>query len=240
MHSHILPNIDDGAKDVETSVELLKQMWEQGIAHVISTPHFDPSYQNIDDFKSKVALSYLKVLDAVKGLDVPEISVGSEVFYFNGIGQSSGISELTLCRSGYLLLELPNCKISADIVRNITNIRERFDIMPIIAHIERYKAEKDFKKLLTLIENGSAIAQINATSVLMSKSKRFVLKLIKQGYISFIATDTHSLNLRPPKLKEALEEIEKSLGKRYSERLITNSKRLCEEIFRLPELTDGE
>ena len=48
IHSHILPGVDDGAFDVETSVKLLQMCKEQGITDVIATPHFDASFNNID------------------------------------------------------------------------------------------------------------------------------------------------------------------------------------------------
>ena len=234
IHSHILPGVDDGAADVETSVELLKMMKEQGITHVIATPHFDAMHQNIDEFEYTVADAYNRLMQAVNGLDLPQVSIGSEVFYFGGIGRSMGIRDLTLCRSQYLLLELPSCRIDDEILKSIHDLNDRIGIKPIIAHVERYSCERGFKRLLELLANGEAYAQVNATSVIQPPYKKVVHKLIKRGYISFLATDTHSIIGRPPKMREALQEIELSLGKEYSDIFVRNSERFCEEIFRVP------
>lgn len=233
IHSHILPGVDDGARDVETSIELLRMMKEQGITHVIATPHFDAMYNSIDEFEYIVSDAYARLCDAMEGLDLPQVALGSEVFYFAGIGRSMGIHDLTLCRSEYLLLELPNCKIDADIIKAIRDMNERIGIVPIIAHIERYAHERGFKLLLELIENGVIYAQVNASSVFMPPYKKITHKLIKKGYVSFLATDTHSIIGRPPKMNEALQEIEKSLGKSYCDKLIRNSERFCDDIFRI-------
>lgn len=234
IHSHILPGVDDGARDVETSIELLRMMKEQGITHVIATPHFDAMHNSIDEFEYIVSDAYARLCDATVGLELPQVALGSEVFYFAGIGRSMGIHDLTLCRSEYLLLELPNCKIDADIIKAIRDMNERIGIMPIIAHIERYAHERGFKLLLELIENGVVYAQVNAASVLVPPYKKITHKLIKKGYISFLATDTHSIIGRPPKISEALQEIENSLGRSYRDKLIHNSERFCDDIFRIP------
>lgn len=233
IHSHILPGVDDGARDVETSIELLRMMKEQGITHVIATPHFDAMHQSIDEFQYAVSDSYKRLSDAMYGLDLPQVSIGSEVFYFPGIGRSAGVRDLTLCRSDYLLLELPSCRFTNDILKDISDLNNRVGVMPIIAHIERYSCERGFKSLLSLISNGEAYAQINASSVLTPPYKKIVHKLISRGYISFMATDTHSIIGRPPLMGEALKSVELSLGKNYSDRFILNSERFCKEIFRI-------
>ena len=233
IHSHILPAIDDGAKNVETSVQLLKLMRDQGITHVITTPHFDLISQNVDDFRKKVSHAYKELDAACENLDLPKVGVGSEVFYFPGIGKSETVYDLTLCGSKYILLELPNEKISNDILADIEHLRHRLNLIPIIAHIERYSSELGFKKLLKLVAEGEAYAQINAASLIDSPHKKTVLKLIKRGYISFIATDTHSLNKRPPKMGEALSEIERVFGSNYKNMFVHNSEKLCKEIFRV-------
>lgn len=240
IHAHILPAVDDGARDLETALQLLEMMWEQGITHVVATPHFDALSQSIEEFEYSVAKAYSELRKATDGKELPEVSLGSEVFYFSGIGKSSGISDLTLCRSDYLLLELPSCKITPDMVKDISNLRERLGIIPIIAHIERYACERGFKSLLALVERGEVYAQINAASVIDSPFKKMALKLIKKGYISFIATDTHSVLTRPPRMSQALEEIEKRFGKRTRDRFISNSQRLCKEIFRVPRGRNDE
>lgn len=230
IHSHILPAVDDGAKDVEASVKLLEAMKTQGITDVIATPHFYASEQNIDDFRRTVREAKEELDSAVFGLDLPKIIIGAEVHYFRGIGKSNGITELTLGNSNYMLLELSNSEISQSVLNDIRDLSSNFGITPIIAHVERYANERGFKKLLDLIASGVCYAQVNATSVLYAPLKRVTHKLMKKGYISFVATDSHSPEHRPPLMGDALELIKKDFGNGYLNRLIKNSDRFCEEL----------
>ena len=86
IHSHILPSVDDGASNIEESVELLNMMKSQGITDVIATPHFDASVNNIDDFKVAVSSSLLALNEEIKDMNLPNVYLGSEVYYFRGIG----------------------------------------------------------------------------------------------------------------------------------------------------------
>lgn len=229
IHSHILPAVDDGAIDVETSLKLLKMCKEQGITDVIATPHFDASFNNIDEFQYIVAQALDELNDATDG-DLPNVHTGCEVYYFKGIGKSQGIKPLTLCGSRYILLELPNTTIDNTILKDITDLSDVLGLVPIIAHIERYANEKGFKELLKLISKGVAYAQINAPSLLDSPFRRTVIKLIKNGMVSFIATDTHSVVHRPPMLKEALDVVAQKFGDEYRDMFIKNTDYLYRQI----------
>lgn len=230
IHSHILPEIDDGAKNKQEAIELLKIMKAQGITDVVATPHFIASEHNLQEFISSITEAKQELDTAIKELDLPNIYLGSEVYYFPGIGNSKAISYLCLNNTKYLLLELPFCNIDEYILDDIINLHSKFNIIPIIAHIERYHKLKGFKKLLNLVEDGVCVAQLNAASLLLPALKRASYKLIKKGYISFIATDTHSLDRRPPRLLEALEDIKEKLGKGYSDKMIENLSALQKEI----------
>lgn len=230
IHSHILPEIDDGAKNSEEAIKLLKLMKEQGITDVVATPHFIASEQNLQEFLSSVNDAKNELDSATKGLQLPNIYFGSEVYYFSGIGNSNAIKHVCLNKSKYLLLELPFCDIDKYVLDDIIKLRTKLDIIPIIAHIERYHKLKGYRKLLKLVQENTCIAQLNAASVLLPSLKRRSYKLIKKGYISIIATDTHSLDRRPPRLLEALEDIKLRLGKSYSDRLIENLSAFQKEI----------
>ncbi len=229
IHSHILPAVDDGAIDLDTSLKLLEMYKEQGITDIIATPHFDASVHNIEEFEYIVKEAYNELM-AAKDEDMPNIYTGSEVYYFKGIGKSKGVRALTLCGSRYLLLELANGPITSSVISDITDLSETLGIIPIIAHIERYADEKGFKDLLKLISSGGCYAQINASSLLSPPFKRIAFKLMKQGYISFLATDTHSIIHRPPLLKEALDAVASTFGEDYKEMFIKNSNYLYKRI----------
>lgn len=224
IHSHILPGVDDGAKDLAMSLELLRMMKAQGITDVVATPHFDARYENFDEYTERVQTAYNQLLNSVSGEGLPNIYLGSEVYYFKGIGKCHGISNFTIDDSKCLLLELSGMPIDDDMIKDITDIYANIGVQPIIAHIERYAGIKGFKKILKLVESGVVLAQVNAASFFMLPFKRTVKKLIKRGYVSFLATDTHSIDSRPPLLDKALDEIEKMFGKEQRQIFIRNSQ----------------
>ena len=230
LHTHILPAVDDGAKDLEASVSLLTKMKEQGITDVVATPHFDATQQNLPDFTRVIRASYDSLMQEIAGMDLPHVYVGSEVFYFNGIGKSNGIRTLSMGGSKYFLLELPGCKLDKDIQKDIIGLRENLDLIPILAHIERYKGQRGYKDVLKLIESGVALGQINAASLLRSPAKRLAQKLIKNNIATLIATDSHSPDIRPPHMEEALQAVAETFGEKKRDGFIAHSEHICRSL----------
>lgn len=230
IHSHILPCVDDGARDIEASVKLLEMMKEQGITDVVATPHFIASHQDLDEHISNINSAMAALNAETSGMELPNIYIGSEVFYFKGIGRSDGIRRLTLNGSEYLILELPENDISEAMIDDIKNIYYNLGITPILAHIERYHKERGFKRVLRLLESGRCYAQLNASSLIRPPFKKTAHKLIKKGYISFIATDSHSPEHRPPLMKEALTALGNDLGEEYKREMLMNLDGICREI----------
>ncbi len=231
IHSHILPDVDDGAKDIETSIKLLEMMAAQGITDVIATPHFDARYDDIGFFKQKTADALRDLRLYINDPQLPNIYMGSEVYYFKGMGKTQGLYDLTLSGSRYILVELPSSSIDSSVLRDISDIYDNLGLVPIIAHIERYFERSHFRELSRLITNGSALSQINAQAVLSREQGKICKKLIKHGLVTFVASDAHSLERRPPMLEPALAFIADTFGERYRETFIKNSQRLREEMM---------
>ena len=231
IHAHILPAVDDGAKDIETAIALLEMLKQQGVTDVIATPHFYPDTDNYEDFSEITTKAFYELKKEVEIKNLPNIYLGCELRYFNGMGNSSAIKQFVIKGTNYLLLELPYGEtITKTILQDIININERFGIIPILAHIERYSKAKGYKELLRVISDGYALAHINGDGLLSKETSRCCAKLIKGGYVSFLASDTHSINRRPPKIKDALEFIENKFGKSTANRLIIKSNSLLQEI----------
>ncbi len=231
IHAHILPATDDGAKDMDTAIALLEMLKAQGVTDVIATPHFYPDTDNSEEFAELVQNAYSELKSAVRHNDLPRIFLGCELRYFNGIGKSHSIKQFVIHGTNYLLLELPyGAPITKTVLQDIINISEIQGIKPILAHIERYYRVSGFKKLLKLIDGGYALAHINAGGVVSKEEAKICEKLIKGGYVSYLASDTHSPKHRPPQIKQALEKISERLGRSAANRFIIKSNRLLEEI----------
>lgn len=230
IHSHILPAVDDGAFDISESLMLLEAMRLQGITDVIATPHFYPLDDNFNEYKERISNAYNLLLKETENKNLPRIFVGSEVLYYRYIGTSETVYELCLNRSQYLLLELTDECICKEFFDDIDNLVNKQRIIPIIAHLERYRNAKNYKKLLKYIKDNGILAQINASSLFSQSSRRATERLIKGGHVNFIATDAHSMKSRPPMMKPALEYIAENIGAEYASGFIRNSQILLEKI----------
>lgn len=231
IHAHILPAVDDGAKNLETSITLLTLLKEQGVTDVVVTPHFYPDSDNAEDFVEITQNAYKELQLQISHSELPKLHMGCELRYFNGMGKSSAIKQFVIKGTNYLLLELPyGAPVTKTVLQDIIDISERQGLMPILAHIERYNKVSGYKKLLKLISDGYALAHINAGAVVAKETVKLCEKLIKRGYVSYIASDTHSPEHRPPQLKKALDIITSRMGKSVANRFIIRSERLLEEI----------
>lgn len=231
IHTHILPDVDDGAKDMEKALTLLEMLKQQGVTDVIATPHFYPDLDNAEDFNAVVGNAYNSLIQEIRGKDLPNVYLGCELRYFNGIGKSRAIEQFVIKGTNYLLLELPyGTPITKTVLQDIIDIKEQQGIFPILAHIERYSKVPGYKKVLKLISNGYASAHINAGGVVAKETMRLCEKLIKGGYVSYIASDTHSPGSRPPQFDEAFKTLTERLGKSTVNRFIIKSNQLLEEI----------
>lgn len=229
IHSHILPNIDDGAEDLSISQRLLEIIHSQNITDIIATPHFYPMFDNLEEFIENRQNSINLLLSSVKDTTMPNIYLGCEVLYYSGISYASGLEKLTLANSRYILLEPDYCLLNAKLQREILHLRD-LGFIPIITHIERYQKAKGFRSFYKFVKEKRILVQVNATSFFSKHYNRILKKLVKDNIISFIASDTHSVDVRPPMIKPALDKITAAYGDEYANRLIKNSQKLLNEI----------
>ena len=231
IHSHIIPEVDDGACNMEESLQLLETMAAQGITSLIATPHFYAEDNHLTPLQHSVVISkkLAELKEYVPAEQLPLIKLGHEVHYFNGISTCEEV--LPLCFKGgkHFLLELPYNHISSSVVTEIVDFSLNFGVKPILAHIERYVRHDVFPDLLKIVEEGFAEAQLNCDSVIDKRLRRVSLDLIKQGFVSYLATDAHNTYDRPPRYREAVEIILKKIGRKEAQVLQYNAARLFEE-----------
>ena len=231
IHSHILFGIDDGSKNIEESIELLKQHAMMGITDVVLTPHYiENSRYHANNEKKQKILEKLK--QEAENLNI-NLYLGNEVFVNNNLEELLKNNEIaTINNTKYLLIELP----MTNKIKNITEILYELKIRgitPIIAHPERYEyVQKNIKYLDDLIDEG-ALFQSNLGSILGiygSKPKKCIKKLLKNDYIEFLATDIHYPNSKIYKGHEkAKTKIKKLIGEeKYQMLAVFNPKKIIE------------
>ncbi|NEW61145.1 capsular biosynthesis protein [Sulfurovum sp. bin170] len=195
MHSHLIPGIDDGAKDMESSIELIKALQKIGYKKLITTPHISDMFPN----------SHMKILEGYnalkrelikQGIDI-DIEVAAEYYvdeYFEELLEKEEL--LTFGKENYLLFEFSYFTPPHDIDNLIYDIRLK-GYTPILAHPERYLYwHHDFDKYIELKENTDVLFQINLNSIsgyYNNDIKNIVERLIKNGMVDFVGSDTHHM-----------------------------------------------
>ena len=211
FHSHILPQIDDGSQSLEMSMEMLRQLAEQGIPRVVATPHFYANSDTPDSFLARRAeAEQLLRQEMEKYTDLPELVTGAEVYYFPGMSRAEALPSLAIGSTGYILVEMPFCTWTNSMLEELEKIRLYQGLEPVIAHVDRYISPMSQRKLpLTLNQMGLTV---QANSSFFLNRNRFALKLLNQGYIHLLGSDCHNLTDRAPNLHLAVEAITHKLG----------------------------
>lgn len=209
VHTHILPGIDDGAKNKEQSLEMIKMLKEQGITDIILTPHYYPTETLFSTFVEKRKRAFDEIAPYFDEYGITP-HIGAEVFLIDVLFGLEDISELCIDNTNYLLIELPfNEWNQTKILKSLNKLCANFQVVPIIAHIEKYPAF--FKKsFLSEINKMDYFAQIDIDSLKNPFLKRKIKKYIEKGYIQFAGSDCHDTQRRRPNfdvLKQNLVEI---------------------------------
>ena len=221
IHTHILPGVDDGAKDLSQARKLLRMAWENGTRSIFLTPHYRGKYKKFPPQKLKEDFQWL--LELVQG-DFPgmQIYLGSEISYEADAPEAAAAgSILTLNDSRYVLLEFQTTALRSQIISGISETI-RCGFIPIIAHIERYNIVRKNPALPMELQEMGALLQLNADSVLGRNGfriKGLCHTMLKSGLVHFIASDAHDPLLRPPLLRKCFLHIHKKYGAEYASAL---------------------
>lgn len=213
FHSHILPGMDDGSADVAESLAMLRMEAEQGIGHVVATPHFYARYDNPDHFLEKRDRAERLLREAMAGeTGLPEITVGAEVYFFRGMSESEFLPRLTIGSESCILIEMPHGHWTEEIYRELAAVWEKRRILPILAHIDRYIRPFHARKVLQKLEQLPVYVQANADFFLARSTAGLAMRMLKEDRIQLLGSDCHHMDSRKPNLGSALERIEKKLG----------------------------
>lgn len=215
LHAHILPGLDDGAKNYQEAIETAKCSLANGITQIVATPHVIPGiYENKKEEIYKKVTELQEIL-ANQGVGV-QILPGAEYrLDFNLIKQLERGELLTLNdQKKYLLVDLPFYQIATHMDNTIFQL-QLAGITPILAHPERnhiFVAQPE--KLGFLIEKGVLI-QVTAASLVGIFGKR-VMRVteffLKRGWVHFMASDLHGLGSRLSVYQQAIKKLTKRIG----------------------------
>ena len=198
FHTHILPNMDDGADCVETSLKMLRQSFLQGVDVVVSTSHFYANEEYPRDFllRRKEAFEKLDEAMLMQAEVFPKIILGAEILYFPGMSEAEEISELTIGDTNFVLVEPPMAAWTDSMLDEIVRMGKNRNCLPVIAHVDRYMTYLGDKSLISRVQERNMLVQVNADYFLNPATSRKALKHLKQGEIHFVGSDCHNLTNR--------------------------------------------
>jgi protein-tyrosine phosphatase len=226
IHIHIIPALDDGPPDMETSVGMGRLAAEEGITAIISTSHSEES--------SAVGLDGMQArLDAVRaawteaGLDI-RLELGVEIFLNPNTPADLKSGKLwAMAGSRYVLVELPYQPWPTYTERVLFDL-QLAGYVPILAHPERYTAiQTDPNVMYALAERG-VLAQVTAGALVGdhgSPARRCAETLVRHNMVQFLSSDAHGLTLRKrmPHLKQALAAVEGLAGSEIASAMVLDN-----------------
>lgn len=218
MHTHVLPGIDDGSPDLETSIRMLEEIQRQGIRRVVATPHFYANHDSPERFLARRAEAAGALSAAWKG-DV-EVRLGAEVYYFEGISDCDALEELTISGTNLLLVEMPPAPWPERAFQQLLEIRRKRNLIPVIAHLDRYVTALRSYGIPDRLAKMPLLVQVNAASLLQPFARSMVLKWLRKGQVHLLGSDCHSMGSRKPNLADAWKVIGDKLGRPAQEELL--------------------
>jgi protein-tyrosine phosphatase len=228
LHAHILPDIDDGPRSLEDSLEMARLAVADGITTLVATPHLFrrkivdmQALNHPDDIREAVSRFNQQLADAEINLTVLpgcEIPLFSDIIKFVDEGRVLTIND----GQRYVSLELPDSVIPPATEDIIFQLSSR-GLTPIITHPERNPVLYDIPQKLQRFLSLGCLAQITARSLTRGfgwRVFRFTKKLVRNGWIHLMATDAHSVEHRPPLMGKALKKLSKLVGESQAQDMV--------------------
>lgn len=229
FHSHMLPEMDDGSSSAEQSLDMIRQSAEQGITGIVLTPHFYAHRDHPEHFLAKRE-QRMEQLQALLPASAPKLFLGAEVHYFEGMTEMDELPLMKIRGTDCLLVEMPFRQWNSRMITDILEIQHRKNYTVILAHVERYiRAQKPYA-MEALLSDG-VLFQANAEFFLKRFSRGKALKMLEQGWIHLLGSDSHNTSTRPPNLGSACSLITEKCGEGAIRHIMNRSVRLLTKDY---------
>ena len=231
IHTHILPNIDDGSKSIEETFNLIKEAKSVGFDSIVLTSHYMEGYYETNSPEREVWLDAIRENLEAKNIDI-KLYLGNEIYFSDNI--ISLLEEgkaTTINNTSYLLFELPLNAKPFNIYNIIYELLE-YKLIPVLAHPERYTFVQSEPELVyDLIQKG-VLMQCNYGSIIGQYGKKaqiIVKKLYENNMVHFLGTDVHKQNTIYERIPEILPQISEIIGEEKLEEITTlNAQKVLE------------
>ncbi|MHB9111367.1 MAG: tyrosine-protein phosphatase [Thermoleophilia bacterium] len=228
-HCHIIPGVDDGPAEMETSVEMARLASDDGIATIVATPHIVEGYYDGRDRGERLKLLSGRLseadiaLELVAGAEVPmSACLAGDAVFLKSLAINGGI---------YLLMETADTTFD-QLTQAVYQVR-LCGLYPILAHPERTLfVQKNNERLIDLVDRGEVFCQLTAASIDGTFGKtlqKSSLAMARAGLMHLVASDAHSTGRRKPRLSGAYEILRSELGEAAARTVtVENPRRVLE------------
>lgn len=222
IHSHVLPYMDDGAKDMAETLKMLRMAWQEGITHIIATPHYKSGRFPADPVRLRDTLK--KVQQMAENQDIPIIlHAGNEIFYHSELEEKFQAGALsTMNGTQYVLIEFSPFE-SYIYIRNAMEDVLGMGYIPILAHVERYQCMHKKCEYVEELKSMGCDIQVNAGSITGDggwKIRRFVHRLLEEKMVDYVGTDAHNTTGRKPAMQKCAVCLYRKYERNYADALL--------------------
>ena len=233
IHSHIIPNVDDGSKSIEETFSILQEAKDAGFDNIILTSHF---LLNHYETKADELVFWKDKLQEVLDKNQYNINLhsGMEIYISNQLEDLIKEKKLlTLANSRYMLIELP-MNSTVKYLDYVLYFLQTISIKPIIAHPERYKYVQENPDLVQEYIEKGALMQCNYGSIVNtygSSAKKTLKTLLKKNQVHFLGSDCHKPNSIYASIPQAIKKIKKITGEeKFYEISTTNPEKILKNM----------
>lgn len=240
IHCHILPAIDDGSDSIETSCLMAEMAIEDGVTHVIATPHASEAYPFVPELirerRDELQMRFEGRLTLATGCDF-------HLSFENLLDIRRDHERFTLNQKSYLLVEFADYSIPPSLDQALHEL-QLAGLRPIVTHPERNPLIRAQPERLYKWLRQGCYAQVTAQSLLgkFGESAREIAQLwLDVGAIHFLASDAHNLTSRPLRLKETYDRVAQTRGEEVARALLVDNPLAAFEgrpLPWVPELAD--
>lgn len=225
IHHHLLPGLDDGSSSDATSLDMARMAVSDGITHVVCTPHANHHYLYEPELVAE-RVARLEGLLAAEGIAL-KLGRGADfhLTYDNIQSALADPARFSINGQGYLMVEVPDYGLPQGLTETFYQM-QLVGLTPVLTHPERNPTLQEDSSRLEDWLRGGLLLQVTAGSVMgtMGRSpKRLAHDLLAKRWVHFLATDAHNTTSRPPRMREAHDEVARRYDPEYAHLLCVSN-----------------